>query len=79
MSELRTPGRGMPREERRELIVGVARAEGRVWVSDLVRDLGVSRMTIHRDLKQLDAEGRLLRIRSGATPRTGPAGRNRPA
>lgn len=79
MSEPRTPGQGLPCGERRELIVGAAREQGRVWVADLVRDLGVSRMTIHRDLKQLDAEGRLLRIRSGATPRTGPAGRGRSA
>ncbi|WP_371617624.1 DUF977 family protein [Streptomyces sp. NBC_00454] len=74
MSEPRTPGQGMPCGERRELIAGVAREQGRVWVADLVRDLGVSRMTIHRDLKQLAAEGRVVRVRSGATSRTGPGG-----
>ncbi|MFE4262793.1 DeoR family transcriptional regulator [Streptomyces sp. NPDC056883] len=63
----RTPGRGMPCEERRELIAGAVRATGRVRVADLVRELGVSRMTIHRDLQYLDAQGRVRRIRSGAT------------
>ncbi|WP_405489493.1 DeoR family transcriptional regulator [Streptomyces sp. NBC_00096] len=57
----------MPREERRELIAGAARTKGHVWVADLVRELGVSRMTIHRDLQHLDAQGRIRRIRSGAT------------
>lgn len=79
MSGPRTPGRGMPSEERRDLIAGTARARGRVWVADLVRELGVSRMTIHRDLKQLDAEGRVLRVRSGATSRSGPAEGSGPA
>ncbi|MGW1772803.1 DeoR family transcriptional regulator [Streptomyces sp. NPDC002104] len=63
----RTPGRGLPREERRELIAGAVRARGRVQVGDLVRELGVSRMTIHRDLQHLDAQGQVRRIRSGAT------------
>ncbi|MCJ0874710.1 DeoR family transcriptional regulator [Streptomyces sp. AP-93] len=63
----RTPGRGMPCEERRELIAGAVHARGRVRVADLVRELGVSRMTIHRDLQHLDARGRVRRIRSGAT------------
>ncbi|MFF3212137.1 DeoR family transcriptional regulator [Streptomyces sp. NPDC002886] len=66
-SAQRTPGRGLPCEERRELIAGEVRAKGRVRVGDLVRDLGVSRMTIHRDLQHLDAQGRVRRIRSGAT------------
>ncbi|MFD6887694.1 DUF977 family protein [Streptomyces sp. NPDC059957] len=57
----------MPCEERRELIAGTVRTQGRVRVSDLVRELGVSRMTIHRDLQHLDAQGRIHRIRSGAT------------
>lgn len=64
----RTPGRGMPCEERRELIAGTVRTKGRVRVSDLVRELGVSRMTIHRDLQHLDARGLVRRIRSGADP-----------
>ncbi|MDD9378513.1 DeoR family transcriptional regulator [Streptomyces sp. ZAF1911] len=66
----RTPGRGMPCEERRELIAGAVRANGRVRVADLVRELGVSRMTIHRDLQHLDAQRRVRRIRSGATTAT---------
>lgn len=68
MPAQRTPGRGMPREERRDLIACAARARGHVRVADLVRELGVSRMTIHRDLQHLDAQGRIRRIRSGATP-----------
>ncbi|WP_327304902.1 DeoR family transcriptional regulator [Streptomyces sp. NBC_01298] len=65
-SAQRTPGRGLPCEERRELIAGAVRARGRVRVGELVRELGVSRMTIHRDLQYLDAQGRVRRIRSGA-------------
>ncbi|MFE9563082.1 DeoR family transcriptional regulator [Streptomyces sp. NPDC006487] len=64
----RTPGRGLPCEERRELIAGSVRTRGRVRVADLVRELGVSRMTIHRDLQHLDARGLVRRIRSGADP-----------
>ncbi|WP_353962784.1 DeoR family transcriptional regulator [Streptomyces sp. NBC_01264] len=60
----------MPCGERRELIAGEVRAKGRVRVGDLVRNLGVSRMTIHRDLQHLDAQGRVRRIRSGATTMT---------
>lgn len=56
----------MPCGERRDLIAGAVRAKGRVRVADLVRELGVSRMTIHRDLQHLDAQGRIRRIRSGA-------------
>ncbi|MGW6710611.1 DeoR family transcriptional regulator [Streptomyces sp. NPDC054956] len=66
MTAQSTPGRGMPCGERRDLIAGTASAKGHVWVADLVRELGVSRMTIHRDLRELDAQGRIRRIRSGA-------------
>lgn len=66
MPAQRTPGQGMPCGERRELIADTVRARGVVQVSDLVRELGVSRMTIHRDLQLLDARGLVHRIRSGA-------------
>ncbi|MEV6956618.1 DeoR family transcriptional regulator [Streptomyces sp. NPDC051183] len=69
----RTPGLGMPCGARRELIAAAAEARGFVLVADLVRDLGVSRMTIHRDLRQLAAEGRVTRVRCGATSRSAPA------
>ncbi|MCY0925918.1 DeoR family transcriptional regulator [Streptomyces sp. H27-H1] len=63
----------MPCGERRDLIAGAVRAKGRVRVADLVRELGVSRMTIHRDLQHLDAQGRIRRIRSGAATTAGAA------
>ena len=42
-------------------------AEGFARVEDLAHELGVSAMTVHRDLDALEAEGWLIKIRGGAT------------
>lgn len=41
-------------------------------LADAAHDLGVSQMTIRRDLKELEEEGRLRRIRGGAMAVIGP-------
>lgn len=43
--------------------------EGFLSVDKLVGELGVSRMTVHRDLDELEAKGLLRKIRGGATVR----------
>ena len=43
-----------------------------IRLADAARDLGVSQMTIRRDLKGLEEEGRLQRIRGGAISVIGP-------
>ena len=54
-------------EQRRAHIVERARRDGAVRVSALVRDLGVSDMTIRRDLAALAATGVLEKVHGGAT------------
>jgi DeoR/GlpR family transcriptional regulator of sugar metabolism len=53
--------------ERHALIVGLVTARGRVGITDVSRRLGVSEMTVRRDLDQLEQEGALRRIHGGAT------------
>ena len=56
--------------QRRHRILQELQASGTVRVADLAGVLGVSEMTVRRDIDSLDAEGRLLRVHGGAT-RTG--------
>ncbi len=53
--------------DRRRRVLDEVRRYGSVSVRDLADRLAVSEMTIRRDLAQLDAEGRLRRVRGGAT------------
>lgn len=53
--------------DRRAAIRDLVHEEGPVTVDQLVRLLGVSRMTVHRDLDALESEGVLRRVRGGAT------------
>lgn len=55
-------------EERRQHILALALQNGRVIVDDLSRDLGISRITIRKDLDHLQAKGLLLRTHGGALP-----------
>lgn len=55
-------------EERRQHILALARQNGRVIVENLSRDLGISRITIRKDLDYLQARGLLLRTHGGALP-----------
>ncbi|MDR1427847.1 MAG: DeoR/GlpR family DNA-binding transcription regulator, partial [Bifidobacteriaceae bacterium] len=57
---------------RHEDIVRLAAHRSVVRVEELVELLGVSRMTVHRDLETLNAQGRVQRVRGGIrkiTPR----------
>ncbi|MCX5409499.1 DeoR family transcriptional regulator [Streptomyces sp. NBC_00335] len=51
---------------RQRHIVEAACREGYVSLERLVRELDVSAMTVHRDLRLLDAEGEVRRVRGGA-------------
>lgn len=63
--ERRPSGRLTP-EERRALIAARVARKRFVKVARLSAELGVSRMTIRRDLTQLEAEGLLVRSHGGA-------------
>ncbi len=52
--------------ERRDLILKKLRETGRVQVSELSKTLGVSRMTVHRDLDALADEGFIDKVFGGA-------------
>jgi DeoR family transcriptional regulator, fructose operon transcriptional repressor len=47
-------------------IVRRVSTEGRAKIADLANSLGVSEMTVRRDLDLLSEEGRILRVRGGA-------------
>lgn len=53
--------------QRQAYIVARVRDEGGVRVSDLVRELGVSDMTIRRDLEFLQGRGLIEKVHGGAT------------
>ncbi len=53
-------------EERRQYIVSLAQQRGRVLVEDLSRSLGISRITIRKDLDALQRRGILQRTHGGA-------------
>jgi DeoR family transcriptional regulator, fructose operon transcriptional repressor len=53
-------------EARRAALLSALEREEVIRLADAARDLGVSQMTIRRDLKELEEEGRLRRIRGGA-------------
>ncbi len=53
-------------EERRQHILALAQQHGRVLVEDLSQDLGISRITIRKDLDSLERRGVLQRPQGGA-------------
>ena len=55
-------------EERRQHILAVAQNEGRVRVRDLSKALGISQITIRKDLDHLQGRGLLHRSHGGALP-----------
>lgn len=62
-------------ERRRRILEGL-RAEGTVRTTQLAKSLGVSEMTIHRDLDRLAAEGLVRKVFGGAAaaePTAGPS------
>lgn len=58
-------------KQRQERILEEVRAKGAVRVSDLVEQLGVSDMTIRRDIAFLARKGLLARVHGGATTLSG--------
>ncbi len=60
-------GRVMLARQRQALILERVREDGGVRVADLVRELGVSDMTIRRDLEILSERGLLEKVHGGAT------------
>lgn len=59
-------------EERRSTILAVVNREGAAQIDALAADLGVSEMTVRRDLDDLEAEGLVRRVRGGAIGASGP-------
>jgi DeoR/GlpR family transcriptional regulator of sugar metabolism len=59
--------RWMLARQRQAIILERVREDGAVRVADLVRDLGVSDMTVRRDLEVLDERGLLEKVHGGAT------------
>ena len=57
-------------EERRQQIVKILMAEGKVKVPNLAQRLKASVDTIRRDLKELENSGSLTRVHGGALPRS---------
>ena len=64
--------------ERHELILRSLRRHGRLRVAELVAELGVSAITVRRDLAELDSGGLLRRVHGGAIG-TSPADQKRRA
>ncbi|WP_350348884.1 DeoR/GlpR family DNA-binding transcription regulator [Agromyces sp. G08B096] len=53
--------------ERRARIIAEVRRRGAATLADLAGELGVSAMTVRRDIEALDAEGLIAKVRGGAT------------
>jgi DeoR/GlpR family transcriptional regulator of sugar metabolism len=67
----RTRSGGMLARQRQALILDRVRETGAVRVADLARDLGVSDMTVRRDLEILHEHGLLEKVHGGATVLSG--------
>ena len=61
------PDERRPSRERRELIRDRILQAGNVRIAELAAELGVTVMTIHRDLNVLESEGWVRKVRGGAT------------
>ena len=67
VASIRRMGRLMLARQRQAFILDRVREDGAVRVADLVRELGVSDMTVRRDLEMLDEQGLLEKVHGGAT------------
>lgn len=61
----------MKREDRKQAIMDMLVEQHAVDLDDLAERFAVSKMTIHRDLDDLEAEGLLRKMRGGATIEAG--------
>lgn len=59
-------------QRRRDALAALIEQRGAVSLADASAAVGVSEMTIRRDLIELEADGRVRRIRGGATVPAGP-------
>jgi DeoR family transcriptional regulator, aga operon transcriptional repressor len=66
-------GTNMLIDERRQHILGLIQRDGRVLISELSDALGISRITIRKDLDYLESKGLLRRSHGGALPAQGSA------
>ena len=57
----------MKREDRKQAIMDLLVEQHAVDLEDLAERFAVSKMTIHRDLDDLESEGLLRKMRGGAT------------
>jgi DeoR family transcriptional regulator of aga operon len=62
----KVPANPMLLEERRQHILSVIRQEGRVLVSEISDELDISRITIRKDLDELESKGLVQRTHGGA-------------
>src|SRR3974390_2325450 len=60
---------GVAGEERLRRLTEQMRAAGSVSIPEAATELGVSEMTIRRDLAELEERGAARRVRGGAVPR----------
>ena len=56
----------MSNQGRREIILALLEEKGKVYVSELAKDMNVSEKTIRRDLTKMEQEGVLIRSHGGA-------------
>lgn len=63
-----TSSTGPPISRRRSLVVQMVKERGHVVVSELAAELGVSEMTIRRDVAQLAEDGRVVSYYGGVGP-----------
>jgi DeoR family transcriptional regulator of aga operon len=61
-------GEAMLIDERRQHILGLLQSDGRVLVAELSRQLGISQITIRKDLDHLEGKGMIQRTHGGALP-----------
>lgn len=61
----------MKREDRHQAILDLLVVQRAVDLDDLALRFGVSKMTVHRDLDELEAAGVLRKVRGGATVEAG--------
>jgi DeoR family transcriptional regulator, aga operon transcriptional repressor len=61
-------GEAMLIDERRQHILGLLQSDGRVPVAELSSQVGISQITIRRDLDHLEAKGLIQRTHGCALP-----------
>lgn len=64
-------GPGMIKAERQQSIKGLVDERGSVSVREIASELGVSEMTVRRDLEEMSGAGELVRVHGGARSMAG--------